>query len=330
MIGRRTFLRRIAATTALTILGRPHPAAAEPPPETTGLRLAQISGICVAPQYVASELLRLEGFKDVQYVTISDTNTYSSFASGDVDLSMAFVAPFLLQVDAGVPVVLLAGVHVGCFEVFGNPGIRAIRDLKGKRVGIPALETAHHLFLSSMAAYVGLDPRDIDWVTHQTADSAELLAAGKLDALIGFPPVPQELRAKRIGQVIVNSSVDRPWSQYFCCTVAARKEFVQRNPAATKRAVRAILKATDVCALEPARAARTMVDRGFTKAYDYALATMREIPYNRWREYDPEDTVRFYALRLREVGMLKNNPKKILADGTDWRFLNELKKELKG
>jgi NitT/TauT family transport system substrate-binding protein len=330
MIGRRTFLRGIAATAATTTLGRPRLADAQPPPETTTLRLAQISGICVAPQYVASELLRLEGFKDVQYVTISDTNTYSSFASGDVDLSMAFVAPFLLQVDAGVPVVLLAGVHVGCFEVFGNPGIRAIRDLKGKRVGIPALETAHHLFLSSMAAYVGLDPRDIDWVTHQTADSAELLAAGKLDALIGFPPVPQELRAKRIGQVIVNSSVDRPWSQYFCCTVAARKEFVQRNPAATKRAVRAILKATDVCALEPARAARTMVDRGFTKAYDYALATMREIPYNRWREYDPEDSVRFYALRLREVGMLKNNPKKILADGTDWRFLNELKKELKG
>ena len=330
MIGRRTFLRGIAATAATTTFGRPRPAHAQPPPETTTLRLAQISGICVAPQYVASELLRLEGFKDVQYVTISDTNTYSSFASGDVDLSMAFVAPFLLQVDAGLPVVLLAGVHVGCFEVFGNPGIRAIRDLKGKRVGIPALETAHHLFLSSMAAYVGLDPRDIDWVTHQTADSAELLAAGKLDALIGFPPVPQELRAKRIGQVIVNSSVDRPWSQYFCCTVAARKEFVQRNPAATKRAVRAILKATDVCALEPERAARTIVDRGFTKSYDYALATMKEIPYDRWREYDPEDTVRFYALRLREVGMLKNNPKKILADGTDWRFLNELKKELKG
>ncbi len=331
MIGRRTFLRGIAATTATTTFGRPRPAGAQPPPETTKLRLAQLSGICVAPQYVASELLQLEGFKDVQYVTISDTNTYASFASGDVDLSMAFVAPFLVQVDAGVPVVLLAGVHVGCFEVFGNPGIRAIRDLKGKRVGIPALETAHHLFLSSMAAYVGLNPRqDIDWVTHQTADSADLLAAGKLDALIGFPPVPQELRAKRIGQVIVNSSVDRPWSQYFCCTLAARKEFVQRNPVATKRAVRAILKATDVCALEPERAARTIVNRGFTKAYDYALATMKEIPYNRWREYDPEDTVRFYSLRLREVGMLKNNPKKILADGTDWRFLNELKKELKG
>jgi NitT/TauT family transport system substrate-binding protein len=331
MIGRRAFLRGIAATTAATTFGRPHLAGAEPPPETTKLRLAQISGICVAPQYVASELLQLEGFNDVQYVTIPDTNTYASFASGDVDLSMAFVAPFLLQVDAGLPVVLLAGVHVGCFEVFGNPGIRAIRDLKGKRVGIPALGTSHHLFLSSMAAYVGLDPRkDINWVTHETVDSAELLAAGKVDALIGFPPVPQELRAKRIGQVIVNSSVDRPWSQYFCCTIAARKEFVQRNPVATKRAVRAILKATDVCALEPERAARTIVERGFTNAYDYALATMKEIPYNRWREYDPEDTVRFYSLRLREVGMLKSNPQKILANGTDWRFLKELKKELKG
>jgi len=328
---RRTFLRGIAATTAVTTFGRPRPAHAEPPPETTKLRLAQISGICVAPQYVAAELLRLEGFKDVQYVTIPDTNTYASFASGDVDLSMAFVAPFLVQVDAGLPIVLLAGVHVGCFEVFGNPGIRAIRDLKGKRVGVPALETSHHLFLSSMAAYVGLDPRkDINWVAHKTEDSGELLAARKLDALIGFPPVPQELRAKRIGHVIVNSSVDRPWSQYFCCTVAARKDFVRRNPVATKRAVRAILKATDVCALEPERAARTIVDRGFTKAYDYALATMKEIPYNRWREYDPEDTVRFYSLRLREVGMLKSNPQKILADGTDWRFLNELKKELKG
>jgi NitT/TauT family transport system substrate-binding protein len=328
---RRTFLRGIAATTAATTLGRARIVGAEPPPETTTLRLAQLAGICVAPQYVAAELLQVEGFKDVQYVTIPDTKTHTAYASGTIDVSMAFVAPFLRLVDAGSPVVLLAGVHVGCFEVFGTAGIRAIRDLKGKQVGVPALGGAHHLFLSSMAAYVGLDPRkDINWVIHNPVDSAELLAAGKLDALIGFPPVPQELRAKRIGRVIANSSVDRPWSQYFCCTVAARKEFVQRNPVATKRAVRAILKATDVCALEPERAARTIVDRGFTKSYDYALATMKEIPYNRWREYDPEDTVRFYSLRLREVGMLKNNPQKIIADGTDWRVLNELKKELKG
>ncbi len=41
-------------------------------------------------------------------------------------------------------------------------------------------------------------------------------------------------------------------------------------------------------------------------------------------------TVRFYALCLREAGMIKSSPKKIIAHGTDWRFLNELKKKLKG
>lgn len=49
----------------------------------------------------------------------------------------------------------------------------------------------------------------------------------------------------------------------------------------------------------------------------------------RWRNTNPEDTMCFHALRLHEVGMIKSTPQKIIAQGTDWRFLNELKKELK-
>jgi NitT/TauT family transport system substrate-binding protein len=56
---------------------------------------------------------------------------------------------------------------------------------------------------------------------------------------------------------------------------------------------------------------------------------MRASAYTRWREANPEDTLRFYALRLHEVGMIKTSPEKLIAQGTDWRFLNELKKELK-
>jgi NitT/TauT family transport system substrate-binding protein len=111
--------------------------------------------------------------------------------------------------------------------------------------------------------------------------------------------------------------------------VVGHREFVRQHPVAAKRALRAILKATDVCALEPDRAARSLVDKGLAKNYDYALQTMQEVPYNRWREYDPEDTVRFYALRLHEIGLIQSTPQKIIAQGTDWRFFNELKKELK-
>jgi NitT/TauT family transport system substrate-binding protein len=72
------------------------------------------------------------------------------------------------------------------------------------------------------------------------------------------------------------------------------------------------------------------VERGFAQSYDYALQTLRDLPYSRWREYDAEDTVRFWALRLREAGLITSLPQRILADGTDWRFLNELRKEVKG
>jgi NitT/TauT family transport system substrate-binding protein len=187
------------------------------------------------------------------------------------------------------------------------------------------------VFLSSMAAHVGLDPaKDINWITSPTVAPKELFADGKIDAFLGFPPEPQELRARKIGRVVVNSSIDRPWSQYFCCVLAGNRDFIRAHPVATKRVLRAILKATDYCVSDPAGAARRMVDGGFTTRYDYALQTLKEVPYNRWREYDPEDTIRFYALRLREAGMIKSNPNKIIADSTDWRFLNELKRELKG
>ena len=55
----------------------------------------------------------------------------------------------------------------------------------------------------------------------------------------------------------------------------------------------------------------------------------KDVPYNRWRIYDPEDTIRFYSLRLQEAGMIRSSPQEIIANGADWSFLNELKRELK-
>jgi NitT/TauT family transport system substrate-binding protein len=181
-----------------------------------------------------------------------------------------------------------------------------------------------------MATQVGLDPnRDINWVTYPPAEAKQLLAEGKIDAFLGFPPDPQELRARKIGHVLVNSAVDRPWSQYFCCMVTANRDFVRKHPVATKRALRAILKGDQLCALDPDRGARAFLNQGYATNPEYTRQAIREIPYGRWREYDPEDTVRFYALRLREAGMIKSSPQKIIAQGTDWRFLKELKQELK-
>jgi len=214
--------------------------------------------------------------------------------------------------------------------LFGNAGIRGISDLKDKTVGVQDWGSTEHVLVTLMAAHVGLDPaKDIRWVTDPALKPIELFAEGKIDAFLGIPPQPQELRARHIGHVIVNSAIDRPWSDYFCCMLMGNREYVRTHPVATKRVLRAILKATDLCATEPARVARQIVNRGFTPRYDYALQTLRENGYDKWREYDAEDTIRFYALRLRDVGFVKSSPQKIIAQNTDWRFFNELKRELK-
>ena len=330
MISRRDLLRGVAGTAGL--LGwLPGHASGEPPPETTRLRLYRTPSLCAAPQYIVTELLKAEGFSDIKYVAMTTAGISKSLASGEIDVSLHFVGPLILRLDAGDPITVLSGAHVGCFELFGTDRVRVLRDLKGRTVAITELGQPAHVFLSSMLAHVGLDPnKDVTFVEHPAADGKRLLAEGKVDAYLAFPPDPQELRAKKVGHVVVNSAVDRPWSQYFCCMATGNREFVRKHPVATKRALRAILKATDICALEPERAARALVDGGFTPRYDYALQTMKDLPYDKWRVYDPADSVRFYALRLREAGMIKSTPQRLIAEGTDWRFLNELKKELKG
>src|SRR5262250_365791 len=181
-----------------------------------------------------------------------------------------------------------------------------------------------------MLAYVGLKAgQDVELVQLPPAESMSLLAERKIDGFMAFPPEPLELKEKKIGRLLVDTLTDRPWSQYFCCMMSANRDFVRKHPVATKRALRAFLKAAAVCALEPDRAARFLVDNGYTSRYDWALQTIKALPYGIWRTVDPTDTVRFYAIRLKEAGMIKSSPQKIIAQGTDWRFLNELKKELK-
>jgi NitT/TauT family transport system substrate-binding protein len=176
--------------------------------------------ICIAPQYVAGEVLRAEGFTDIRYVAAPRLGSGDYLVSGEVGFSLEVPWDLVTKIDAGEPITVLSGVILGCYELFGNEGVRGIADLKGKSFGTQGAGSTRIGLPTLPAASVGLDPaKDINWVTDPS-----------------------------------------------------------RKP---------------------------------------------------WREYDAEDTVRFYTLRMHEVGFIKSSPKKIIAEGTDWRFLNELKRELK-
>lgn len=330
---RRRFLAGASLAGAACLAGAPKSAYAEPPPETTTVRLplwGSGSDYCWAAELVAEPLLRAEGFTDVRYVKgESNLDSWEWIADGETDFDLTMPAMHIALIDAGVPIKVLTGLHSGCFEVIANESVRNLKDLKGKRVGVWAMNDHPQVLFSLMISYVGLDPvHDIQWVPAGGSPVQSFLD-GKVDAFLAGLYEPEEMRARKIGHTIVSNLHDRPWSQYFCCMIAGTAEYVNKYPTATKRVLRAILKGADLCASNPEGVARQLVDRGYLKSYDYAVSTFNETRHDVWRDYDAEDSIRFYALRMQETGMIKSSPQKIIADGTDWRFLNELKRELK-
>jgi NitT/TauT family transport system substrate-binding protein len=329
---RRQFLVRAATLSMGGLLGTHSVSSdARPALDTTKVRFVRSPAICLAPQFLAEELLRGDGFTDVEYLPLGTRTVPNVIAEGKADISMWDAPGLMPALDKGRSLVVISGVQAGCYELVANERVHAIRDLKGKSVAVQWEEGGARVLLSSMLAYVGMDPRtDVKWVWGESMrDARDLFIEGKADAFLGFAPEPQELRMRGIGHVIVNTAQDRPWSQYFCCMVAANREYVERYPVATKRVLRAILLAADICSSTPGRAARYLSDHGYERRYAVGLEVLRDLPFDFWRKANPEDTIRFHALRLHEVGMINTPPNELIARGTDWRFLNELKRELK-
>src|SRR4051812_35551566 len=109
---RRAFLAGLAAAGGAGLIGIPEPALAEPPLETTSVRLARYVGgaYCWAGLYMAGELLRSEGFTDVRYVQGDKRVDHSVWiANNEMDFSLNYVPVHLTSIDAGVPVKVLGG-----------------------------------------------------------------------------------------------------------------------------------------------------------------------------------------------------------------------------
>ena len=332
---RRKFLGSLAvggAAAMLDLWPGQADAAKEPPPETTRLRIHKSDPACWAPMYVAEPLLRQEGFTDIQYVYANGTEVARMCREGALDLSAGFSVRFMYNLEQQPhPLKIISGLHVGCYALVGSERVRSVRDLKGKTVWAGALKNeGPHLFFTAIVAYVGLDPRtDVKHLWVNKDEAMRLFKEGKIDAFISFPPGPHELIAQGYGHLLVDTNIDKPWSQYFCCVVTAQSYFIKKNPIATKRALRAILKAIDIVSRDPVLATKTLISMKVRPEAEYTsiLRALKEIPYGRWREYNPEDTIRFYALRMRETGMIETPPQEFIEQHTDWRFLKELKKE---
>jgi NitT/TauT family transport system substrate-binding protein len=326
-----------AAAPAPTATAEPR-AATLPPPETTVVRLGAIP-TCDCALWLFEDMLREEGFTELKI-------TGGAVQRGEADFGSYYANLLVTQVDAGFPLLTVAGEHAGCIELWAAPGISSIRDLRGKTyevfdrfttLGDRKAAGLFYGFLLSTLAHIGMDPSELNLVdVPADRDVIGDYLDGKADAV--FLPVHNgplmRRNPKRRGSVILDSTADKPWSQNYCCMLTVNRDWAKANPAATKRATRAFLRASDIVAKDRRAAVQVAIDKGVYKTNaaltpEILFETIAMLSYD-WRELDPEETMRFFALRLRDVKLIKKTPQQVLDEGTDFTYFRQLRKELKG
>ena len=246
---------------------RPGSLADEGPPETTTIRLACDPTICLAPG-TSPRTCCARKASPISATCRGRLTLSTMVARGEIDFDLDTAAWVVSHLDAGEPITALAGVHSGCYELFAHEPIRTISDLKGKRVGIQSSARAGTCYSRSWRRMSGSTrTRTSTGSPAPTGNPMELFAEGKVDAFLG---VPARAAGAARPQDRSRDPQHRPRTSHGRSTSAAwlfgNREFVRDHPVATKRVLRAILKAADICAAEPERAAQQLVDGGFTRA----------------------------------------------------------------
>ncbi len=334
MIRRRTLLGAAAAAVAAACAPNRTSTAETPapslgPPETTTIRIAGPTG-CDPWTWLADDFLKEEGFTEVKLVS-----TPQAVLKGDSDLGAAYGSYVAAHVDAGSPFVALGGTHVGCLELWAKPGISTIRDLKGKTLVVGKKDPLVDIFYGiwvAMLTSVGIDPAEVKFVEPNVPNFNEIdyFIDGTSDATLTAVTQGPALRAnpKNPGKQVFDTAVDKPWSQYYCCLLVSNRTWVKANPNAAKRATRAVLRAIDYGAKDRQRAVQIAADKKVTQNAPLLYEAIKDLPYG-WRDFDAEETLRFFALRLADGKLIKKSPQQIMTDGTDLAFFRQMQKELK-
>ena len=301
------------------------------PPESTTVRIVSVA--CDPALWSADDYLKEEGFSDARILPLA----VGAVARGEGDIGVGYTQWIVTNVDAGKPVVALAGLHTGCGEVWTRPGISSISDLKGKSIDVlstDAVIDAWYGVWAALLGHVGIDPRkDVNFVADPNANTVERFIQGRSDAILALSNQVPVLRASpnNPGKLLIDMHSDGTWSRYYCCQLVANRDWARQNPIATKRATRALLRANDRVAKDPAAAVMAGVNAGmFTGAmYDTVLATLKNCTFE-WRELDAEASIRFNAVQLSDQKLVKGTPQQLVAQASSFGYLKELKRQFPG
>ena len=276
--------------------------------ESNKVRVGYIGLTCEAPIFTAVEkgFFKEEGL-DVSLVKCEWTNYKDVLALGGFDITHHLVMYFLKPIEQGLDVKFTGGIHRGCLRVQAakNNSINSIKDLRGRRIGVPGMGTPPFIFANRVLGANGIDPgKEISWRVFPAGELGLALDKGEVDAVADSEPIGSLLLAENKVKNVADQAKDAPYKDEYCCAVIVNGKFLAANPKAAAAATRALLKAAKWVETNPAAAARLSVEKGYLASNPelntVAISHLRYVPSVSGAEL----AVNSAAAEMKAAGML--------------------------
>ncbi len=303
------------------------------------IRVGYVGITCEAPIFSAVEngFFKDEGL-DVSLVKCEWANYKDVLALGGFDITHHLVMYFLKPIEQGLDIKFTGGIHRGCLRVQApvNSRINTVKDLRGKRIGVPGMGTPPFIFANRVLGANGIDAsKEISWRVFPAGELGLALDKGEVDAVADSEPIGSLLVAEGKVKNVADQAKDAPYKDEYCCAVIVNGKFLRHNPKAAAAATRALLKGAKWVEANPAAAARLSVEKGYLASNPelntVAISHLRYIP----SVSGAEAAVKSAATEMKTAGMLSPNTdiaelsKRAFAhlDGVTDEWLNALQVE---
>jgi NitT/TauT family transport system substrate-binding protein len=254
--------------------------------DSNKIRVGYIGLTCEAPIFSAVEkgFFKEEGL-DVSLVKCEWVNYKDVLALGGFDITHHLVMYFLKPIEQGLDVKFTGGIHRGCLRVQAGikSDVHTIKDLRGKRIGVPGMGTPPFIFANRVLGANGIDAgKEITWRVFPAGELGLALDKGEVDAVADSEPIGSLLLADGKVRNVADQAKDAPYKDEYCCAVIVNGKFLAKNPKAAAAATRALLKAAKWVETNPAAAARLSVEKKFLASNPelntVAISHLRYVP----------------------------------------------------
>jgi NitT/TauT family transport system substrate-binding protein len=274
------------------------------------VRVGYIGITCEAAIFCAVErgFFKQEGL-DVELVKCEWSKYKDVLALGGFDITYHLIMYLLKPIEQGLDVKFTAGIHKGCLRLQTATGgnIQTVKDLRGKRIGVPGMGTPPFIFANRVLNANGIDgSRDVDWRVFPAGELGLALQKGEVDAVADSEPIGTLLLSGGKVRNVADQATDTPYKDEYCCAVVVNGKFLANNPKAAAAATRALLKGAKWVEMNPAAAAKLSVEKNYL-ASNPELNTLAISHLH----YDPsvsggEEAVKSAAAAMKDAGMLSS------------------------